>query len=196
MLTRENTIVELKDSSVKEYSGIKFKELPFVNKLNIRGDSLDKTFISTIGKTLEVFLPIKANTYNYNGKIKILWLGPNEWLILNENIKDTDLISKLENVGNNEKSSITDVSENRTILRISGKKIMILLSKFLAINLDKNLQDETSVIQTIFVKVPIILIRNNNKEQEKIPEIDLLANRSHIGYIYQLLVDGTKNLDF
>ena len=30
----------------------------------------------------------------------------------------------------------------------------------------------------------------------KIPVIDIFTNRSHASYIYNLLVDGTKNLDF
>ena len=35
-----------------------------------------------------------------------------------------------------------------------------------------------------------------SKEDKKIHEIDIFANRSHSTYIYSLLVDGTKNLDF
>ena len=48
--------------------------------------------------------------------------------------------------------------------------------------------------QTLFVKVPVLLVRNNNEKQ--IPEIDIFTNRSHANYIYNLIVDGSQYLDF
>ena len=197
MLTRENTITELKDSAIQEYSGITFMELAFVKKINIRGNPSDNNFMSSNGKILEAALPIKPNTYTNNGKIKILWLGPNEWLVVDENPNENnELISKLENINNREESSITDISENRTVIRIAGKKLFTLLSKFLVLDLDQNLPNESSVAQTLFVKVPIILVRNYSNEIGQIPEIDIFTNRSHSNYIYKLLIDGTKNLNF
>lgn len=197
MLTRENTIIELKDSTIQEYSGITFMELAFVKKINIRGNPSDNNFMSSNKKILDTALPIKPNTYTNNGKIKILWLGPNEWLVVDENPNENnELISKLENINNREESSITDISENRTVIRIAGKKLFTLLSKFLVLDLDQNLPNESSVAQTLFVKVPVILVRNYSNEIGQIPEIDIFTNRSHSNYIYKLLIDGTKNLNF
>ena len=76
---------------------------------------------------------------------------------------------------------------------MSCNKIYKLLSKFLVLDLEKNLPDESSCAQTLFVKVPVLLVRNH---YDGIPEIDIFTNRSHANYIYNLLVDGTKNLDF
>ena len=42
--------------------------------------------------------------------------------------------------------------------------------------------------------MPILLVRNF-KENET-PKIDIYTNRSHANYIYNLIVDGTINLDF
>ena len=69
-----------------------------------------------------------------------------------------------------------------------------MLSKFLVLDIEKNLQSESSCAQTLFVKVPIILIRNHNGNQ--VPEIDIFVNKSHANYVYNLLVDGAENLDF
>tara|TARA_Y100000590_G_scaffold459688_1_gene617393 strand:+ start:353 stop:937 length:585 start_codon:yes stop_codon:yes gene_type:complete len=193
ILKRENTIIDLKDEVIKDYGGIKFKEIAFAQKINIRGDSNSKEFMSLNGKILQSVLPTIPNTYTKSEKIKILWLGPNEWLIVDESQYNKDLISKLENI-NNEESNVTDVSENRTIIRIKGKKIFTLLSKFLVLDLDKNLANNFSVAQTLFVKVPIILVLNENNKDNI--EIDLYTNKSHANYVYNLLIDGTKNLDF
>ena len=192
ILNRENAVIELKDQTIKEYGGIEFQEIAFAQKINLRGSSNNKSFMTLQGKLLDAVLPTKSNTYTNNGKMKILWLGPNEWLIVDEDKKNNELFLKLEKSDSHEESAITDVSENRTIIRIRGKKIFNLLAKFLVIDLDKNLSNDSSVVQTLFVKVPIILVRNNSN----VVEIDLYVNRSHANYVYNLLVDGTKNLDF
>ena len=87
ILNRENAVIELKDQTIKEYGGIEFQEIAFAQKINLRGNSNNKSFMTLQGKLLDAVLPTKSNTYTNNGKIKILWLGPNEWLIVDEDKK-------------------------------------------------------------------------------------------------------------
>mgnify|MGYP000849083862 FL=1 len=192
MLDRENTVDSLKNNKIQEHGNIKIQELPFINKINLRFDPKNKNYMSLCAKLLGIILPTKPNTYSKNENIKSLWLGPDEWLIVNES--KNDLFSKLTNKLKEEDTSVTDVSENRTVIRLTGEKIFILLSKFLTLDLENNLFNQSCCAQTLFVKVPSLLIRNNNENE--IPEIDIFINRSHSNYIYNLLVDGTKNLDF
>ena len=190
-LKRENTIHSLNDNKIEDHFGIKIQELPFVNKINLRVNSTNNKYMSSCGKILEAILPTRPNTYTKNENVKIIWLSPDEWLVINN--KDA-LFKKLKDEIGNLEASVTNISENRTIIRISGEKIYTLLSKFLVLDLEKNLSDQSSCAQTLFVKVPILLVRNHKDAQ--IPEIDIFANRSHANYIYNLIVDGTKNLDF
>ena len=192
MLDRENTVDSLINNKIQEHGNIKIQELPFINKINLRLDPRNKNYMSLCSKILGIILPIKPNTYSKNENVKSLWLGPDEWLILNES--KNDLFSKLTTELKDEDTSVTDVSENRTVIRLTGEKIFILLSKFLTLDLDNNLFNQSCCAQTLFVKVPSLLIRNSNENE--IPEIDIFINRSHANYIYNLLVDGTKNLDF
>ena len=190
ILNRQNTIDSLKNNRIEERNGIKFQEFPFVNKINIRIDPNNKNQMTICGKMLDTILPLIPNTYIENDNVKIVWLSPNEWLIINGN---NDLFNKLQNkIGDND-ASVTDVTENRTVIRLSGKEIFTLLSKFLVLDLEKNLKDQSSCVQTLFVKVPILLLKINNSQT---PEVDIFANRSHANFIYNLLQDGSKNLDF
>jgi len=191
-LIRENTIDSLKDNKIQNFSGIKIQEMPFVNKINLRINPENTHHISSLGKILEVILPTKPNTYIQKNGIKIIWLGPDEWLLV-DNIKN-HMFEKLKNNFDDVEASLTDVSENRTIIRISGEKIYTLLSKFLFLNLESNLSNQLSCAQTLFAKVPVLLVRNNNDNQ--IPEIDIFTNRSYANYVYNLIVDGTKYLNF
>ena len=195
MLNRENAIQSLNNNQFKELGDkvfcIKIKELPFVKKINLRLDPNNKDCISSYSEILSTMLPTKANTYSVNAiNEKVIWLGPDEWLIVSD---DDNAFLKLLNKIKNLEENVTDVSENRTIIRIRGKYIYVLLSKFLVLDLEKNLSTNSSCAQTLFVKVPVLLVRNHH---DGTPEIDIFANRSHANYIYSLLVDGTKNLDF
>ena len=177
----------------KNYNGITIEETILSGKINIRGKSSDKEFMKNIGSVLNLVLPIEPNVRIYNNNINIMWLGPNEWLVITpENEKDK-IISLLESKLNPEKTAITDVSFNRTVLRLEGKQVFTLLSKFLVANLEKILETNFSVAQTIFLKIPVLFIRNNTDKETT--SLDLHLSRSHAKYVYELLVDGSKNLN-
>ena len=199
MLYREKAINTLpKDYHTIRRSNITFQELPFLEKINLRGDP-NNDFILKNSKILGSALPVEPNTYTHtytkDKKLKVIWLGPNEWLIVIEyQSEKNDIFSKLQSSNNDKETSVTDVSENRTVIRITGAKICILLAKFLTLNLENSLNSSSSVAQTLFIKVPVLLMRHHKHNIE--PKIDIFINRSHANYIYKILVDGTKNLDF
>jgi len=192
MLTRENV---LKNTSIINSNGFSFKELSNIPKINLRGESAEKDFINNVVKVLDITLPIIPNTSESNDKLKIIWLSPNEWLIEIYEIEDFEkILSDLKNSLNPQNTAVTDVTESKTILRLNGLYLYKLLSKFMIINLDKALDKEFSVAQTIFIKVPVLIIRNHQKDEEQ--SIYLHANRSHSQYIIDLLIEGAKNIDF
>ena len=119
-------------------------------------------------------------------------MGPDEWLVISD--QENEIFIKLKNELGDLEASVTDVSENRTIIRITGTKLFILLAKFLTLDLDNSLADSFSVAQTLLIKVPVLLMRHH--KHNKVPKIDIYTNRSHANYVYKILVDGAKNLDF
>ena len=178
----------LKDLTI-EKNNILIKEIPFIRKINLRGNSKDKEFLSNISSILKVVIPLEPNTKIQNKNFQIVWLSPNEWLInfFNNDIFIETLI-KFKNILNPEKSSITDISENKTIIRIVGDKVNHLLRKFMILDIDKVLHNNSKVAQTIFVKIPILIIRNHDYNEKK--NYDIHVNRSHTAYLRDLLLDG------
>ena len=184
-LERRAVLKELK----VEKNGILIEEIPFVEKLNLRGNAKDKNFLTDVGSILETLLPIDPNTKVENADFQVIWLSPNEWLInFNKNDKFSIIHQKLINQLNPEKTSVTDISENKTIIRIVGDKSIELLRKFMILDIDKILKDNSKVAQTIFVKIPILIIRNHSQDQKQ--SFDLHINRSHTNYLKELLLDG------
>ncbi len=172
-----------------EKNGISIEEIPFVGKINLRGKSNDKDFLSNAGSVLEILLPLEPNTKIENNKFQVIWLSPNEWLInfFNNDIFNEKL-NKLKNKLNPKKTSVTDISENKTVIRIGGDNVDELLRKFMVLDIQTVLEDNSKVAQTIFVKIPILIISNFQKEQMLC--YDIHVNRSHTNYLTKLLLDG------
>ena len=192
MLDRENVI---KKNPIKDCNGYDFEELSNIPKINLRGNSSEKDFLDKVEKILDVIIPIESNTRNSNSKLQIIWLSPNEWLIEIYEIKDFEKIfSNLEHSLNSNNTAVTDVTESRVILKLSGLYLFKLLSKFMIIDLDKALDNDSSVAQTIFIKFPVLIVKDYKKNEKQ--SIYLHTNRSHAQYIINLLVDGSKNINF
>ena len=56
------------------------------------------------------------------------------------------------------------------------------------LDIEKILIDNSKVAQTIFVKVPILIVRNHNDQDTQ--SFDIHLNRSHSTYLKDLLLDG------
>ena len=186
MTLSRNTVLE----NIKiEKNGITIEELPFVGKINLRGNTKDRDFLSNAGSVLDVLIPTEPNTIITNTELQIIWLSPNEWLLSflkNENF--IKIFNELNTRLNPEKTSITDISENKTIIRIEGDKTTELLRKFMILNIDDALKDNLKVAQTIFVKIPILITRNHLNQEKQ--SFDIYISRSHTTYLRDLLLDG------
>ena len=174
-------------------NGISIEERDLVGKINLRGKSADKEFMKNVGSVLDLVLPIEPNVKVSNNNISIIWLSPNEWLIESPKSETQKILTLLKSTLNPQKTAITDVSFSRTVLRLEGNNVFTLLSKFLVLNIEEVLKNNFSVAQTIFIKIPILLIRNNGDDE--ITSIDIHLNRSHAKYVYELLIDGCKILN-
>jgi sarcosine oxidase subunit gamma len=185
ILKRKSVLEDLKI----EKNGISIEELPFVNKINLRGNTTDRVFMSNTGSVLDILIPTEPNTKIENKNLQVIWLSPNEWLlnfIYNENF--TRIFENLSNKLNPENTSITDISESKTIIRVEGINTTELLRKFLILDIDSILNSNSKVAQTIFVKVPILIVRNHKDQDTQ--SFDIHLNRSHSTYLKDLLLDG------
>ena len=186
MILKRNSVLE--DLKI-ERNGISIEELPFINKINLRGHTTDRIFMSNTGSVLDILIPTEPNTKIENKNLQVIWLSPNEWLlnfIYNENF--TRIFENLSNKLNPENTSITDISESKTIIRVEGINTTELLRKFLILDIDSVLNSNLKVAQTIFVKVPILIVRNHKDQDTQ--SFDIHLNRSHTTYLKDLLLDG------
>ena len=71
-------------------NGIVVKEISPTMKLNLRGKK--REFFTNIGKNLNLLLPTEANTSTISDKLTAIWLSPDEWMIITNDVmkKDTN----------------------------------------------------------------------------------------------------------
>ncbi|MDC0384553.1 sarcosine oxidase subunit gamma [bacterium] len=187
MLNYKSSIIE-----DKKYSGLSIKEISPIMKLNLRGKSRD--FLSTIGKNINMILPIEANTSSSSDKYTSMWLSPDEWMIISNNIIDKEnnnyeieelLFNKISktNLG-----SVTDVSDQFVLINLEGESVFDILSSGCAFNFNEFMQKKGAVTQTLLAQVDIII------HHKEINNINLFVRRSFSEHLISWINDAASRL--
>lgn len=122
-------------------------------QINLRARA--KSAIKAVEKELDLKLPQIPNTSACNAHHLILWLSPDEWLLLTEYSKAQALASKLQVSMLKQPVAITDVSDNRVRLILKGKHCISVLQQGAA--LDVEALKPGDVVQTLFAKTQMII---------------------------------------
>jgi len=116
----------------KNYTDLNINEISPIMKLNLRGKK--REFLSTVGKMLNMILPIEANTSSSSEKLTAIWLSPDEWMIFSNNITEKDNnnyeIEEIlhNNIYKKNFGSITNVTDQFVMINLNGTKIFDLFS--------------------------------------------------------------------
>ena len=182
-------------SSIKEsksYSGLTVKEIAPLLKLNLRGKSKD--FLSTVGKNINMILPLEANTSSSNDNYTSMWLSPDEWIVVSNNIINNDnnnyeieelLFNKISktNLG-----AVTDVSDQFVMINLNGEKVFDLLSTGCPFNFNKFKEKKGAVAQTVILQIDVII------HLKEINTVNLFVRRSFSEHLMSWIDDAASRL--
>ncbi len=108
-------------------------DLGLIDKINLR-TSVDNTVVrSALKHAVGTDLPETYNTANFAGDRAIIWLGPDEWLIISENGASDDIPAALNTPAAGHIAAV-EVSDALGILSISGPHARDVLAKHCAID--------------------------------------------------------------
>ena len=93
-----------------------------------KNSNIDMSIIKLDG--LNFPSPLKSTS---NSNTRILWLGPNNWLVFSSVL---DLIKKEKNKFNETNFAITDISHSRTIIELEGSLVNEVLKKGCPLNIN------------------------------------------------------------
>ena len=187
MLSYNNPIKE-----TKEYSGLKIQELKLIMKLNLRGKK--REFFTTVGKSLDMILPIEPNTSSSSSKLTSIWLSPDEWMIISndkmeKDINQYELQENLYNaISKTNLGAVTNVTDQFVMLEIKGQNIYELFSSGCPFNFNEFREKKGATVQTLLNNIDVII---QNKEENS---VNLFVRRSFSEHLFSWMNDSASRL--
>ena len=175
-----------------EYNDISVKEVSPIMKLNLRGKK--REFFTTVGKQLDMILPTEANTSSSSSKLTSIWLSPDEWMVVsNEIIKKDNNKYELEeslynNISKTNLGAVTDVTDQFVLLELKGDNIFELFASGSPFNFNEFKQKKGSATQTLLNNIDVII---HHKDKNL---ISLLVRRSFSEHLWSWINDSASRL--
>ena len=182
-------------SSIKEdksYSGLTVKEIFPIMKINLRGKS--REFLSTIGKNINMILPVEANTSSASDKYTSMWLSPDEWLVISNNSinkenNDYEVEDLLFNkISKTNLGAVRDVSDQFILINLTGEKVFDLLSTGCPFDFSDFKTKKGAVAQTLLTQIDIII------HHKELNNINLFVRRSFSEHLMSWIDDAASRL--
>jgi sarcosine oxidase, subunit gamma len=160
-------------------------ELAVPGQINLRGRPSDTAFLAAAGGVLECRLPVSPNTVQTAGDLTVLWLGPDEWLILTPPGAEAAIIARLTEALAGLRAAVTDVSGNLARLRLAGARARDVLAKGCSLDLHPRRFAAGQCAQTLILRSGVIL-----HQIDDAPSYDMFPRRSFAEYLWLWLTDA------
>jgi sarcosine oxidase subunit gamma len=125
-------------------------EVPLPTQIDLRSDP-------ALAPRLPFPLPARPNTFVAGPSADVLWLGPDEWLLVAERDTGDNFVSELNAALAGEHRSVVDVSAGRSVFDLTGPSALELLSKGCGLDLHPRSWGPGDCAQTLLARVPVIL---------------------------------------
>jgi sarcosine oxidase, subunit gamma len=129
------------------------------------------------GKAFGVPFPEEACRASVLGERAVLWLGPDEHLLLSPDGTRARVLTELEIALGGHAHSLVDVSERQVAIAVSGRSAREVLSSGCPLDLDSSAFPVGACTRTLFGKAEALLWRRSAEEYH------LEVGRSFAGYV-------------
>lgn len=162
-------------------------EHPHMGKINLRGDSGDKAFMDGVAEAVGAAPPVEANTAVKAGDNTVLWLGPDEWLVVTPEGKQGEAEAALAESLAGQHVSIVDGTDARTTIRLHGAHARDVLMKGSPLDLHPRVFGPGQCAQTLLAKADVLI-----HQLDDAPSYDLYVLCSFSRYLWDWLADAAK----
>ena len=174
------------------HNGLSIREISPIMKLNLRGKK--REFFTTVGKNLNMILPTEANTSTTSDKLTAIWLSPDEWMIVSNELvnKDTDKYELNEilfnSISKTNLGAVIDVTDQFVQLELKGKNIYKIFSAGCPFNFNEFKEKKGSTTQTVLNHIDVIL---QHKEENV---VNIFVRRSFAEHLWSWIEDSASRL--
>lgn len=168
---------------------VQLAEVPFLSMVNLRVDPAGPA-AARVASVLGAGLPTEPNTVVSPGEYAVLWLGPDEWLVVGPDTGvrgPASLVSSLREALDGERGSAVDLSANRTTVEVSGPRARDVLENGCPLDLHPRVFYPGRCAQTVLARTQVVLWQTGPQ-----PSYRLLVRCSFADYLAAWLTDAAR----
>lgn len=165
--------------------GVVAAERPFLGHLNLRGNPNTPVFFAAVKSVIGFDLPVGANTMTANGELGVLWLGPDEWLMLTPSGREAGIARDLRAALDGLFAAVTDVSGGQTVITLGGEYARDVLAKGCSLDLHPRVFGPGQCAQTRLARAGVLI-----HQMDDAPTFALIVRRSFADYLWRWLEDA------
>ncbi len=154
---------EMAAASVSGPTGVTLSEVAFLAQVGLRGDPGDAGFIEAVEGAIGVAPPLAADTVAEVAGRSVLWLGPDEWLVVGPAEAEDELVEALRAALAGRHVSVLDLPAARAVIALGGPKAREVLAKGCGLDLDERSFGPGRCAQTLLAKAQIIIEQTTNE---------------------------------
>lgn len=182
----------LKKHQASASAAFRLSERPFLELVNVRGDTRDAAFMQAVQDVIGCRPPEKANTVARGNGYEMAWLGPDEWLVRSATAHDAartaPLQAKLGAAFSGVFASAVDVGSGYTVLEISGTRTREVLARGCPLDLHPKLFGDGQCAQSHYFKASMTLLSTGADS------FDIVVRRSFADYFVKIMLDAAEPL--
>jgi len=148
--------------------------------------------VDALASELGVTPPQTPNTWVPGPGVDVVWMGPDEWLVLGHGGQDTvpeEQEARLRAALAPHGGAAVDVSAQRIRLDLSGPHLRTVLAKGCALDLHRRVFAPGTCVQTTLGRAGVVLLAGTDPEQ-----FSVLVRTSFAAYLVDWLVDASLEL--
>jgi sarcosine oxidase, subunit gamma len=168
-------------------SGVWANEIALQGYISLRGESADGAFATAAAQVLGGALPTAPCTFSQFGAVKVLWISPDEWMIVCPRAQLQKYLTNLRAALENTRHQLVDNSGGYTQVLLRGLNATDVLHHATVYDVASLIPGR--VVGTTFGKSSLYMHRQNDG-------YCLLLRRSFADYIWRYLVRAAEPYGF
>ena len=166
--------------------GIQLQEWAFLGHISVRCDAGDAALTGALERVLQGELPRTPNTFHATGAdCKILWLAPDEWLVITPQGEEGALAYALRQAAGDGFASVVELGSGQTVIQMRGARAREVIAKGCPLDLHPRVFGPGRCAQSRLARTLVTIA-----QVDAGPTFELIVRRSFTDYLWQWLQDA------
>ena len=183
-LTRTGPLHQHAEDLSRLPDGVQVVPKPYTAMITLRVDAAGPAAVDVAGH-LGLELPTTASTWVETDTVRVIWLGPDEWLVTSPFRTPRELETGLREAVAG-RGAVVDVSGQRTTLWLTGEHVRDVLSGGCSVDLHPRVFRRGAAVQALLGLAPVVLLALDDSATG----YHVLVRSSFAPYVVNWLLDG------